>query len=245
MHRIFIGGDSRQVVSLTTLIWSITKNAKTPIAITPLVLETLPIKRAGLTPFTWSRFLVPYLCNYEGWGLFLDADMICNGDISEVFKCGDASKAVHVMKDQPAFEWASAILFNCAHPDNKVLTPEHIDDPKTNNLHKIGWLPMDQIGNLPREWNVCVPYTANPPENPKLVHFTQGVPHWWETRNQPHADKWVEYAREAIGATVSWWELMGRSVHRDSVVNRLIVTGEVKDEEDYCRKAGLVLGGTP
>lgn len=68
MHRIFIGGDPRQVVSLSTLIWSITKNAKEPVSITPLVLETLPIKRQGLTPFTWSRFLVPYLCNYQGWG---------------------------------------------------------------------------------------------------------------------------------------------------------------------------------
>ena len=241
MHRIFIGGDPRQVVSLSTLIWSITKNAKEPVSITPLVLETLPIKREGLTPFTWSRFLVPHLCNYQGWGLFLDADMICNGDISEVFKLADPSKAVMVMKDQPAFEWASAILFNCAHPDNKVLTPEHIDDPKTNNLHKIGWLAQDQIGTLPREWNVCVPYTGNPPENPKLVHFTQGVPHWWETRNQPHADKWVQYAQEAIGSTVSWWELMGRSVHRDSVVDRLIRTGEVQDIEDYARKAGLAL----
>ena len=175
MHRIFIGADARQVVSLSTLIWSITKHAKEPVSITPLVLEALPIQRQGLTPFTWSRFLVPHLCNYEGWGLFLDADMMCNGDISEVFRLAEDTKAVMVMKDQPAFEWASAILFNCAHPANKVLTPEFIDDPTTNNLHKIGWLSPDFIGNLPREWNVCVPYTGSPPNNPKLVHFTQGV----------------------------------------------------------------------
>ena len=240
MHRIFIGADDRQVVSLSTLIWSITKHAKEPVSITPLVLEALPIQRQGLTPFTWSRFLVPYLCNYEGLGLFLDADMMCNGDISEVFRLAEDTKAVLVMKDQPAFEWASAILFNCAHPANRMLTPEFIDDPTTNNLHKIGWLSPDFIGNLPREWNVCVPYTGSPPDNPKLVHFTQGVPHWWETRNQPHADKWVDYAKEAIGSTVSWWELMGRSVHRDGVVDRLIRTGEVQDHEDYARKAGLI-----
>ena len=240
MHRIFIGGDPRQVVSLSTLIWSITKNAKEPVSITPLVLETLPIKREGLTPFTWSRFLVPYLCNYKGWGLFLDADMICNGDISEVFRLADHTNAVQVMKNQPKFEWASMILFNNEHPSNAVLTPELIDNPSTGGLHSMGWLHPDHVGELPTEWNVCVPYTANAPSHPKLVHFTQGVPHWWETRNQPHADEWVMYAKEAIGSTVSWFELMGKSVHRDGVLDRLIRTGEVVDMNDYVRRAGLV-----
>ena len=241
MLKVFIGADPRQVVSLTTLIHSIAKNAKAPVSITPLVLDTLPIKRAGLTPFTYSRFLVPNLCNYEGFGLFLDADMLCFGDITEVFEIGasHSSKAVHVMQEQPAFEWASMILFNCGHPANRMLTPEHIDNPEVKNLHKIGWLERDQIGTLPKEWNVCIPYTSNPPENPKLVHFTQGVPHWWETKNQPHADAWVAMAQEAAGATVSWVELMGRSVHADGVISRLISTGEVKSVEDYMERAGL------
>lgn len=241
MLKIFIGADPRQVVSLTTLIHSIAKNAKSPVSITPLVLETLPIKRAGLTPFTYSRFLVPHLCNYEGLGLFLDADMLALGDITEVFDIGRmrSDKAVHVMQEQPAFEWASMILFNCAHPSNRILTPEHIDNPEVKNLHKIGWLKMDEIGTLPKEWNVCIPYTSNPPENPKLVHFTQGVPHWWETKNQPHAATWAQYAQEASSAAFKWVELMGRSVHADGVIGRLIATGEVKSVEDYCQKAGL------
>lgn len=239
MLKIFIGADPRQVVSLTTLVHSIAKNAKSPVSITPLVLDTLPIKRQGLTPFTYSRFLVPYLCGYEGQGLFLDADMLCFGDITEVFDIGRSGKAVHVMQEQPAFEWASMILFNCGHPANRMLTPEHIDNPEVKNLHKIGWLKMDEIGTLPKEWNVCIPYTSNPPEHPKLVHFTQGVPHWWETKSQPHADAWAQYAQEAAGATVSWVELMGRSVHADGVISRLISTGEVKSVEDYMERAGL------
>ena len=241
MLKIFLGADPRQVVSLTTLIHSIAKNAKSPVSITPLVLETLPIKRAGLTPFTYTRFLVPHLCNYEGLGLFLDADMLALGDITEVFDIGRmrSDKAVHVMQEQPAFEWASMILFNCAHPSNRILTPEHIDNPEVKNLHKIGWLKMDEIGTLPKEWNVCIPYTSNPPENPKLVHFTQGVPHWWETKNQPHAATWAQYAQEASSAAFKWVELMGRSVHADGVIGRLIATGEVKSVEDYCQKAGL------
>ena len=242
MLKVFIGADARQSVALTTLIHSIAKNARTPASITPLVLDTLPLKRQGLTPFTYSRFLVPYLCGYQGLGLFLDADMLALGDITEVFDIGrmHSDKAVHVMQDQPAFEWASMILFNCAHPSNKMLTPEHIENPETKNLHKIGWLQRDEIGTLPKEWNVCIPYTSNPPENPKLVHFTQGVPYWWETKNQPHADKWAQYAQEAAGASHTWYELMGRSVHADGVLRRLVETSEVRDMDDYVQKAGLV-----
>lgn len=246
MHRIFIGADPRQVVSLTTLIHSITANAKEPVAITPLVFETLPIKRQGLTPFTYSRFLVPYLCGYEGQALFLDADMLCLGDVSEVFHLGriDSTRAAYVMQDQPTFEWASMILFNCAHPSNRVLTPEHIEDRTTTNLHKIGWLPKHEIGKIPLEWNVCVPYSYDgrePPANPKLVHFTQGVPHWWETQDQPYSGQWHKYAADACDATHSWWDLMGRSVHAESRVNALIEKGTVKDYRDYAVKAGLAV----
>ena len=257
MNKVFIGADPRQTVSLTVLTHSINKNASTPVEIIPLEIEKLPITRQGLTPFTWSRFLVPHLCNYEGWGLFLDADMLCLGDINEVFRLGQTFNAVHVMQNQPAFEWASMILFNCGHPSNKVLTPEHIENPETRNLHKIGWLPFGEVGKLPLEWNVCVPYSyqgqhaigggmSAPPASPKLVHFTQGVPHWWETEDQAYADTWREYRDEAaaaggdVTASHTWFELMGRSVHCEPRVQDLIAQGKVADYRDYAIKAGLV-----
>lgn len=244
MHRIFIGADPRQAVSLTTLIHSITANAKQPVAITPLVLETLPLKRQGLTPFTYSRFLVPHLCDYQGPALFLDADMLVLGDISEVFDLAriDSTRAAFVMQDQPTFEWASMILFNCGHPSNKILTPEHVDDRAVTNLHKIGWLPRHEIGKIPPAWNVCVPYSYDgrePPADPKLVHFTQGVPHWWETEDQPYADLWKSYRADAAAASHTWWELMGRSVHAEPRVDALINSGKVADYRDYAVKAGI------
>ena len=75
MLRIFVGFDDRQWISFTTLASSIYKTAKRPVAITPLILETLPITRRGLTPFTFSRFLVPWLCDYSGPAIFMDADI--------------------------------------------------------------------------------------------------------------------------------------------------------------------------
>ena len=257
MHKVFIGYDPRQAVSYSVLKHSIEANAKEPVQVIPLVIEDLPIKRQGLTPFTWSRFLVPYLCDYQGWALFCDADQMVQADINEVFALGKSHNAVHVMQDQPLFEWASMILFNCGHPANRILTPGHIDNPETKNLHKIGWVDSGLIGKLPLEWNVCVPYSfegehaqgaalKEPPANPKLIHFTQGVPHWWETADQPYADTWRAYRLEAklkgldVEATHTWWQLMGHSVHAKPVLNRLIKEGKIKHYGDYAVKAGLV-----
>ena len=120
---IFIGYDPRQAVAYNVLQYSLLTRASRPLSITPLVIETLSIGRQGLTPFTYTRFLVPWLCNYEGWGLFLDLDMLALGDISEVFEQADARYAVMVIKSTERFEWASSILFNCAHPAKRYFDP--------------------------------------------------------------------------------------------------------------------------
>lgn len=205
MLRVFIGYDHRQPVSVTALTTSIVAQASQPVAITPLVLPALPIKRQGLTPFTYSRFLVPHLCNYEGVGLFLDADMILNADIAGLFALMDDS-AVMVAKNKHRFEWASVMLFNCAHPDNRKLTPEYIET--ADKLHGISW--TDSIGDLPPEWNHLVGYDE--PKEAKLVHYTQGVPAWPETAACEQADLWRKWATVAITAR-PWAELMGESVH--------------------------------
>jgi hypothetical protein len=212
MLRIFIGFDPRQAVSYNVLQFSILRRATVPVSITPLVLETLPITRQGLTPFTWSRFLVPWLCDYEGPALFLDSDMLCLGDVAEL----DRRRADHesvpaawVSKNEKKFEWASAILFECGHPANRVLTPEYVQTAEA--LHQCQWLADDHVGDLPREWNHLVGYDAPRPDA-KLVHFTQGLPIFPETDGSEYADAWLaEHA--AMNHTVPWAELMGRSVH--------------------------------
>lgn len=210
MNRVFIGYDHRQPVSYSVLHHSIIVHAKNPVSITPLVLHQLPLKRTGLTPFTWSRFLVPYLCGFRGRALFLDIDMLVLGDINEVFEiAGD--EAVSVVKNKEAFEWASLMLFNNEHPDNRVLTPEFIE--KANGLHAIKW--TDSIGGLPSEWNHIVKYDE-PRDDAKLVHYTAGVPIFPQTKGGEYTDEWMKHA-EFMASTQPWEVLMGRSRHVDRV----------------------------
>lgn len=213
MLNIFIGYDHRQPVSYTVLQHSIFTHSSKPVSITPLVLNQLPIKRQGLTPFTYSRFLVPYLCGYKGWALFLDIDMLVRGDITELFDYRQDKYAVMVCKNHERFEWASLMLFNCERC--QILTPQYIDDEKNNGLHVIQWVNPEEIGSLPLEWNHLVGY-SNPRADAKLVHYTQGIPAHPEIsgceRGREYSENWFKTNVETI-STASWNDLMGNSVH--------------------------------
>jgi hypothetical protein len=214
--RVFIGFDARQIVSYTVLQLSIIAKASKPVAITPLILETLPIQRRGLTPFTFSRFLVPYLCGYEGHAIFLDADMMLRDDIHKLAKCNDGKSDVLVVNHQGslAFEKSSVMLFNCSKC--ATLTPEYIEDGR-NGLHDFAW--AKQVGELPHEWNHLVGYEATDPKT-KLAHFTQGVPAFPETAKSEFAAEWTALMARST-STRSWQEIMGTSVHAAPVMERL------------------------
>lgn len=209
MLRIFIGADPRQPVSLAVLAQSVYKYSSKPVAITPLVIEQLPLKRTGLTPFTFSRFLVPYLCNYEGWALFLDADILLTDDIAKLFALADDKYTVMVSKDENhRFEWASVMLFNCAKC--RILTPEYVET--ASGLHTISWSREAEIGDLPREWNHLVGYQDTPTVMPKLIHYTQGMPAYPLTQDSPFALEWAK-EHQYMNSIRPWEELMGNSIH--------------------------------
>lgn len=203
MLPIFVGVDPRQAVAYTVLQMSIIARASKPVAITPLLLDTLPITRRGLTDFTFSRYLVPYLMGYQGVGLFMDADMLVSDDIAELFALADPQYAVQVVKGQQRFEWPSLMLFNCEKCQQ--LTPDFIENARPQDL---AW---GEVGELPSEWNHAVGYDQ-PREGVKLYHYTMGIPAFPETQMLGAVDIWKRELQCAC-STVTWKELMGGSVH--------------------------------
>lgn len=209
---VFIGFDERQPVAYTMAQTSIIRNSSKPVAITPLMLSQLPIVRRGLTSFTFSRYLVPWLCGYEGHALFMDADTLCMGDIAEL--PWDADAAVSIVPHTTVrkggetvsvhFERPSVMLFNCARCE--VLTPEYVQNGKPHTLEWAG----RSVGVLPAEWNYLVGYNSG--GNAKLAHFTMGIPCFDQTAKDEFAAEWADTATFA-GKTCSWEELMGGSVH--------------------------------
>lgn len=213
MLKVFIGFDSRQPVAFNVAALSLLNHVSEPVAISPLVLDFLPIRRTGLTPFTFSRFLVPYLCNYEGKAIFVDADVLFRANAKELIgHAGEYACSVVHHCGERKFERASVMVFN--NEKCKLLTPDYIE--KAPGLLTMDW--CDDLGSLPKEWNHLVGYDK-PDEYAKLVHFTQGLPCYEQTFKDEHAEEWRHVAQIAVSAA-PWEVLMGNSVHRPYVEAR-------------------------
>ena len=213
MIRIFIGYDPREAVAFNVLSHSIHVRSSQPIAITPINLSQLKMKmwraRVNLqsTEFSFSRFLTPYLCIFEGWAIFLDCDMLFLDDISKLWDLRDDKYAVqcvkhnHVPEEKVKFlnqtqtiyekkNWSSVMLLNCSKC--RMLTPEYVNTASGLELHCFRWLSDEQqIGDIPHRWNHLVDYDPEKPiDKISNLHFTSGGPYYEEYKNCGYASTW-------------------------------------------------------
>lgn len=213
--RVFVGFDPRQPVAAQVLAHSVAARARRPVSITMLKLEQLPVKRVGLTQFTYSRYVVPHICGYEGDALFMDADMLCLGDVYDIQEiCESQIASVCVVKNpRLRFEWTSLMYFK-----NAGCTALTLDLIEKGSPQDLAW--ADSVGEIPEEWNHLVGYDA-PRTDAKVIHFTQGIPCFKETAGCEYEKEWRAEAARSMG-TVSWTEIMGKSVHAKPVMERLM-----------------------
>ncbi len=218
---IMIGFDQVESAAAHTLIHSILSRSSKPVSITPIFLKNLKdVYTRERDPkqsneFSFSRFLTPYLSNYEGWSLFMDCDMMLTTDIDELFNLIDPTKAVMVVKHDytpstdtkylnaiqykyPRKNWSSVMLFNNAKC--KMLTPDYVNNATPMDLHRFAWTNDDLIGELPVEWNHLVgEYQPNP--KAKIVHWTLGGPYFEEYKDVEFSDEWRSEYEQTIHCT--------------------------------------------
>ena len=217
--RIVIGFDQRESVAYHTFSQSIIEKSSMPVQFFPLAINTLKNYKEThndqSNDFIYSRFLTPYLNNFEGWAIFADGDMVCQADIAELWVLRDPSKAVQVVQhdyqttahtkylgnkneNYPRKNWSSLILWNCAHPAHQVLTPPFIQAQKGSFLHRFSWLQDSDIGELPPEWNwLAIEYPDNP--SAALVHFTLGTPCFKDYADSPMSTIWHQARARSQG----------------------------------------------
>ena len=213
MIRIFIGYDQVEAVAFHTLVQSIIENTTVPVSITPLKLSMLPDynrtrNHKQSNEFSFSRFMVPYLCDYEGWAIFMDCDMMFRADVKELWDLRDDTKSVLVCKHDytpknqtkflgaiqypyPRKNWSSVMLFNCSHEDTRRLTPSLVNHGEPLMLHRMRWTSDEFIGELPLAWNHLVgeyPYR----EDAKNVHWTVGGPYFNEFSKADYHEEWKD-----------------------------------------------------
>jgi hypothetical protein len=221
--KVFIGYDPVESVAWHTMAASIYRQSSRPVAIVPINLQNLngiltrPRDPKQSNEFSFSRFLVPYLCNFEGQAIFFDCDQMLRTDIAEIFTAIDEqpAKAVYVVKHTyeprddikylntvqykyPRKNWSSVVLWNCEHVKNRVVTPEFVNNSEGLKLHRFTWLDDNDIGDLDIRWNWLVGEYDDPPDDVKNVHWTVGGPYFHEYERSDFSNEWFELRKKML-----------------------------------------------
>jgi lipopolysaccharide biosynthesis glycosyltransferase len=243
--KIFIGWDSREPIAADVCEYSIERNASVPVDVAMLKQEELRKKGfydrtqdvQGSTEFTFTRFLVPHLTNYQGWAIFCDCDFLWLDDVKNLIDQVDDQYAVMLVKHEyrpqnsikmdgkpqtyyPRKNWSSMVLFNCAHPKNAWLTPQNINSATGQQLHRFAWLDDDDIGSISPEWNWLVGWYHQPWDGqPRALHYTEGGPWFANYRDCLYAVEWLQYESDLLSTYVD---------HSVATVNNLDVPPQTK-----------------
>jgi len=222
---IYIGYDTREDIAYQVARHSLLKRSSVPIEVIPLKMKELREKgiftrewdKLQSTEFTYTRFLVPYLNNYQDWAMFVDCDFLFTTDIAKLIalipKPGSdeekntALMCVHhnyvpdeavkmdgkVQTQYPRKNWSSMILFNCGHPLNRTLTPEVVSKETGAFLHRFQWITDDSlIKPIDYTWNFLEGWYKKYEDGslPAAIHYTRGGPWFEEYKNCDYAPEW-------------------------------------------------------
>lgn len=223
--KIFIGYDPREDAAFEVCRHSLLKHSSIPLEISPI--KQPDLRAAGLywrnrgptesTEFSFTRFLTPHLAGFSGWAMFVDCDFLYTADVAGLVALLDDSYAVMCVHHEyapkeatkmdgavqtvyPRKNWSSMVLYNCAHPKNRILTPELVSSQTGAFLHRFMWLDDAEIGSVPFAWNFLAGHNlvdeSDPSTFPKAIHYTSGGP-WFEAhRDCEFADLWLKGLEE-------------------------------------------------
>lgn len=237
--KVFLGWDAREPVAYHVAAHSIITRASKPVEIIPLVqsqlrnagVYTRPKDEKAATEFSLTRFLVPFLCEFRGYAVFMDSDVLVQADIHDImwafFECGERAdrplpsvaacqhdyipKSAIKMDGQvqtvyPKKNWSSVMVFDNARCT--ALTPDYVNRVPPSELHQFYWAgpsPSFSVGALPLDWNHLVgEYEPNP--DAKVLHYTLGGP-WFgpsdDVSTDDAFDRWRAERDAAFGVGVS------------------------------------------
>ena len=214
--RIFIGTDNSQIVAHRVLEYSIRKHASVPVEITPMleVATPEPVKPENKprVAFTFTRFVIPKLCGFQGRALYLDADMLVFGDIAELAEmpfdgnqvlCTSQAEPPAIWRGYPSFKpgrHTAVLLLDCSELEWDVdEIVGGLDEGRYSYEELVHQLcVVDRVGDtLPVEWNHLEHYE---PGVTKLLHFTNVPTQPWKSDANPLGEVWLSWYREAVEA---------------------------------------------
>ena len=209
--KIYVGTQPEQMLALKVLEYSIRQHTTMAVEVIPLFAA---VAEAGIeiptpknpqnlprTPFSFQRFAIPALNNYQGRAIYLDSDMQVFQDISQLWEWdfnGADLLSVYEPADSGRIPQFSVMVLNCQQLFwNVKELVEDLDGGKwTYQQFILEMAPAQRIARvLPTVWNELERYQEG---KTALTHYTDMPTQPWLSTINPLGWLWSQELLNAI-----------------------------------------------
>lgn len=225
--RVFVGSDRSQQLAVRVLAHSIRRHTQAPVEVVPMidlpVREPVDPRQGQRTGFSFSRFCIPKLCNYEGKAIYLDADMLVFKDIEHLWNIPFDGAKVIIQEDvkhldestskvgapKTRIKQCSVMLLDCSALDWDI---DRIIDGLDNEqytyedlMYHLCILKEDEIKyGVPFEWNSLEHYDPST----CLIHYTDMYTQPWVSTQNKNGELWFNEVRMMLeNGSLTWKEV--------------------------------------
>ena len=224
--RVYVGADRSQLLAIKVLEHSIQRHTELPVEVHAMV--DLPVRvpqdpsNWQRTGFSFSRFCIPELANYQGKALYLDADMLVFTDIADLWNIAFDSAKVIIQaeladeqqtsqkKDAPKkrVKQCAVMLLDCDRLNWKI---DDIITGLDRNDYSYERLMFDLCLLKESEIRYAVPFRWNSmeqyqPGETALIHYTDMTTQPWVSAQNQHSEPWLAEVRLMIATQALTYE---------------------------------------
>ncbi len=203
--RIFCGADRSQRLPFAVLAASIREHATEPVDIRTIDNTLAPAvsdpRFAPYTEFSFARFAIPALSDFQGRALYMDSDMLVFADIADVFRIpfDNAHVLIERGADLSKGKQAAVMMLDCERLRWDVADIIAGLGPRYGYNALMALAPLVDSGDirdaLPNGWNDL---DVHRPGITRNLHFTEIRTQPWVYPGHPHGALWVDALRRRL-----------------------------------------------
>jgi len=166
------------------------------------------------TGFSLLRWDVPRRCGYEGYAIYLDADMLALGDVGKLWQVDvdyPNDNASIWCTYQPS-KWfkeptpeTSVMFIDCKKAKDNQLTMKQLNDWFSKNADPgrkqyVKYMRAINLINAPQQITTNWNHLNVRHDDTKLLHYTKEPEQPWYHPEHPHRKIWEKWLKKAIAA---------------------------------------------
>jgi hypothetical protein len=196
MLKIYVGTEPMQRIACAVLRYSMTRRTSVPLEFFEMQDLNLGLESQMFTGFSIYRYHVPFLAGYTGRAISMDADIVCQADIAELYNLPMTSGAMARVKTGYA---TSVMLLDCEKLKHWNVA-EWAPRLKNRNIYqktmwgRPGGLSTPDFTPLDPMWNQLDDF----PAGTKQIHYTNIARQPWKNPGHPHACVFLKELKHAI-----------------------------------------------